>query len=159
MSCPCGGSALAECCGPYISGEAAAPTAEALMRSRYTAYTQQAIDYVVNTHDPGSRDQVDREGAESWAREATWVGLEIRDTVAGKAGDDSGEVEFVARYQIKDNEFAHHERSRFRRRAGRWVYVDGAAVAPKATPTAAKVGRNEPCPCGSGKKHKKCCGA
>jgi SEC-C motif-containing protein len=130
------------------------------MRSRYTAYAQRAIDYVVETHDPRTRDQVDREGAEAWAKQSSWLGLEIRETVAGAAGDSAGEVEFVARYRIEDKEFAHHERSRFTHSEGRWYYVDGDMIKPKPvvreTP---KVGRNEPCTCGSGKKFKKCCGA
>jgi SEC-C motif-containing protein len=156
--CPCGsGSALDSCCQPIIDG-GAAPTPEALMRSRYTAYVTGAIDHVVSTHHPDSRDEVDAEAASSWSSEAEWVGLEVVDTADGD-GPDQGIVEFIARYRLNDGEHAHHERSSFRRIDGAWFYEDGDMV--KAQPIVRetpKVGRNEPCPCGSNKKYKKCCG-
>lgn len=159
MSCPCGiGPSFEECCGPYIKGEAKPDTAEALMRSRYSAYTVEDIDYVVATHDPASRDDVDREGASKWASEADWDGLEVVATEAGGASDQEGDVEFIARYHIGDSAFAHHERAHFRRIDGAWHYIDGEMVKPKpVTREHPKVGRNEPCPCGSGKKFKNCC--
>ena len=161
MSCPCGeGPELSECCQPFLSGDAMPETAEQLMRSRYTAYTQQAIDYVVDSHDPGSRDEVDRDGAKQWAEQAEWLGLEVVDRIDGQATDDSGVVEFKARYRLEGAEYLHHERATFKRIDGRWYYQDGEMIKQKPvvreTP---KVGRNEPCPCGSGKKFKKCCGA
>jgi len=160
MGCPCGGASFETCCGPYLKGERPAPTAEALMRSRYTAYTVQEIDYVLGTHDPASRDEVDREGAATWAREADWQGLEIVATEAGGEADDAGVVEFIARYAAKGAAVAHHERSTFKRIDGRWYERDRAMVRPKpVVREGAKVGRNDPCPCGSGKKYKKCHGA
>jgi SEC-C motif domain protein len=161
MTCPCGkGPSQAECCGPYLSGEARPDTAEALMRSRYTAYVTAEIDYIVATHDPATRDGVDQEGAGQWATESTWHGLEIVETTGGGPDDDSGEVEFIARYSVGPKTFAHHEHAHFRRIDGAWHYIDGHMIKPKPqvreTP---KVGRNEPCPCGSGTKYKKCCGA
>jgi SEC-C motif domain protein len=159
MSCPCGkGESLEVCCGPYIQG-AKAPTAEALMRSRYAAYATQQIDHVVSTHDPVTRKSFDRPSAVSWARDAEWLGLEILATEGGTETDTQGMVEFVASYREKGQNQKHHERSRFEKRDGEWFYVDGdmvkAAPVRRATP---KVGRNEPCPCGSGKKFKKCHG-
>jgi SEC-C motif-containing protein len=68
-------------------------------------------------------------------------------------------VEFVARYKFRGKAFAHHELASFRIHEGRWMYVDGIMNPRPPQRTADKVGRNDPCPCGSGKKFKKCCGA
>jgi len=158
--CPCGrGPVLADCCGPYIKGTKRPATAEDLMRSRYSAYVVQDVDYVINTHSPETVDSVDRDGAQSWSQEAEWKGLEIISTEKGQAGDDEGTVEFVARYVLEGELHTHHERSRFQRLDGVWHYVDGEMIKPapiiRSSP---KVGRNDPCPCNSGKKYKKCCG-
>jgi SEC-C motif-containing protein len=164
MSCPCGkGESLEVCCGPIIKGQRPAATAEELMRSRYACYVTGDIDHVVATHDPATRGDVDRDAAEAWARSSQWHGLEIVATEAGSADDATGIVEFIARYTLGGKTLAHHERSRFARKdegsGPRWFYIDGDMI--KARPVAreaAKVGRNEPCPCGSGKKYKKCHG-
>jgi SEC-C motif-containing protein len=157
--CPCGSGQAAEaCCVPLHRGERA-PTAEALMRSRYSAYALGEVDYVINTHEPATRGEIDRDSTEAWANQADWQGLEIVATEGGGEGDDEGIVEFIARYHLKGQDLAHHERSRFRKEEGVWYYVDGDMV--KAKPIVRerpKVGRNEPCPCGSGKKFKKCHG-
>jgi SEC-C motif-containing protein len=162
MECPCGtGLPLTDCCGPIVAGERPAPTAEALMRSRYTAYVQQNISYIAESHDPEKRDDFDESATGDWARRATWLGLEIVSTEAGGEGDERGQVEFVARFRDdRGLEHKHHERSQFVRRNGRWYFQDGELQthAPVAR-TQPKIGRNDPCPCGSGKKHKKCCGA
>jgi SEC-C motif-containing protein len=162
MACPCGtGLELAACCGPIIAGERPAPTAEALMRSRYTAYVEENVPYIRDSHDPESRESFDEAATGDWARRATWLGLEVLSTSAGGAGDQQGEVEFVARFRDERGvEHRHHERSTFIRRDGRWYFQDGELQAPPpAVRSAPKVGRNDPCPCGSGKKYKKCCGA
>ncbi len=130
------------------------------MRSRYTAYVTGAIDHVLASHHPSTRDSVDREGAESWSSEAEWDGLEVVDTEAGGEGDSEGVVEFIARYRAQGQPISHRERARFVHEDGQWFYVDGDIVKNKPTRREApKVGRNEPCPCGSGKKYKKCHGA
>ena len=159
--CPCSGGATFEaCCLPVMRGEAAPETAEALMRARYSAYTQGEIDFIVDSHDPETADQVDRDASASWSKKAEWLGLEIVSTEAGGAGDDRGKVEFIARYRMEGADLAHHEHAEFRRHEGGWVYVDGEMVKPKpVVRDQPKVGRNEPCPCQSGKKYKKCCGA
>lgn len=157
-ACPCGsGDVLAGCCGPLIDG-VPAPSALALMRSRYTAYVRGAVDYLVETHDPSTRAAVDRNGIATWSRETEWLGLEILDTVRGGEDDDDGIVEFVARGKTRGAPFAQRERSRFRRHDGRWYYVDGSHAREQVR-AAAAVGRNEPCPCGSGMKYKRCHGA
>ena len=159
--CPCGtGRTTSDCCGRYITGEAPAPTAEALMRSRYSAYVLGEIDWIVKSHDPAGADEVDRKSTEKWSREAKWNGLEIRSKVKGEPADEVGEVEFVAKYEVEGQSVAHHERARFRRQDSTWYYVDGDMVKPRpVVREAPKVGRNDPCPCGSGQKFKKCHGA
>lgn len=125
------------------------------MRSRYSAYVMQAMHYLEATHDPATRKDFDVEQAASWAKRASWQSLELS-KVEGGADSDSAFVEFIARYTLEGQAQAHHERSRFRRHEGRWFYVDGATPAAKR---GARVGRNERCPCGSGKKYKRCCGS
>lgn len=157
--CPCGsGRDFEACCGPIIAG-AEAPTAEALMRARYTAFSSGALDYLHSTLAPEAREDYSPEETEKWARESQWRGLEILSTEAGGEGDEIGVVEFIARYRVGGKDFAHHELSRFRREEGRWAYVDGLIPKPKQRIVETKIGRNDPCPCGSGKKYKKCCGA
>jgi SEC-C motif-containing protein len=134
-----------------------APTAEALMRSRYTAYVRGAIDYIVDTHDPATRGAVDRAAATRWSTHTAWHGLEIVATERGSETDDDGIVEFIARGATDGVAFAHRERSRFRRADGAWVYIDGATVREPIR-SAAAPGRNDPCPCGSGMKYKRCHG-
>lgn len=127
------------------------------MRSRYTAYVRGAIDYLIDTHDPSTRGEVDRDGITRWSHQTEWLGLEILETARGGSEDDDGIVEFVARGRSSGAPFAHRERSAFRRRDGRWLYVSGTQVREPAR-AGAQVGRNEPCPCGSGKKYKRCHG-
>ena len=129
------------------------------MRSRYTAYTLQDIDYLASTLDANQLRDFDRDTTETWARDSNWIGLEIVNTSAGSAGDKDGTVEFTARYERGGAIQQHHEVSRFRNIAGRWLYSGGKDVGPaQFKRDAPKTGRNEPCPCGSGRKYKKCCG-
>lgn len=159
--CPCtSGASYDECCGPILRGDRAAATAEALMRARYTAYAQGEIDFIVDSHDPETADEVDREASGNWSRKAEWLGMEIASSEDGGADDERGVVEFIARYRLEGADLAHHERAQFRRRHGQWFYVDGEMVKSKpVVREQPKVGRNEPCPCGSGRKYKKCCQA
>lgn len=160
MQCPCGsGKQLAQCCGPYIEGTENAPTAEALMRSRYTAYVINKTDYIGATLTAERQEDHDDEAVRNWAGSANWLGLEILDTELGREKDDEGMVAFECRYEMDGETHEHRERSYFRKEDGKWFYVTGDMIPPatfrRETP---KVGRNEPCPCGSGKKFKKCCG-
>jgi SEC-C motif-containing protein len=136
---------------------APAATAVALMRSRYTAYVRGAIDYLIETHDASTRREVDRAGIISWSRRTEWLGLDILETERGGADDEDGMVEFVARGRSGGTPFAHRERSEFRRHDGRWFYLAGKQVR-EPTRVKAQVGRNDPCPCGSGTKYKRCHG-
>ena len=125
--CPCGRTdararpmTYAACCGRYLDhwDEQPAPDAESLMRSRYSAFVLQRADYLLATwHAPQRPPSVDFDAG------ARWLGLEVR--AARATGDDTAEVEFVARHRIAGRAVRLHERSRFVREGGRWFYVDG----------------------------------
>lgn len=155
-SCPCqSGRPFAECCGPLLSGECAAPTAEALMRSRYTAFALRDVGYLLQTWHASTRP-----AAIDAATIPEWRGLRIIRTEEGKEGDLRGVVEFEAAFSTGQGQGLLREASRFVSENGQWLYVDGdhqesAVAAPKK---GVKTGRNDPCPCGSGRKFKKCCG-
>ncbi len=159
-TCPCcSGVDFEACCGPYLNGDAKPPTAEALMRSRYTAYANGNIDYIRKTTHNSALPEFDEDAARKWSKESSWQGLEIISVTGGEEGDTEGEVEFVARYTQRDEEETHHEKAIFKKEGQRWFFVDGRMVgAGTYIRPVPKVGRNEPCSCGSGKKYKKCCG-
>jgi SEC-C motif-containing protein len=127
------------------------------MRSRYTAYVRGEIAYLLETQAEETRADADRDAIARWSRETQWEGLEILATERGGEDDDDGIVEFIARGTTRGAAFAQRERSRFRREDGRWYYIDGKAGGEPAR-RAATPGRNDPCPCGSGMKYKRCCG-
>ncbi|MCA9638571.1 MAG: SEC-C domain-containing protein [Myxococcales bacterium] len=165
MKCPCtSGEDYSACCEPIVKQQQKAKTAEALMRSRYTAYVRGAYTYLVATHDPATC-EVDAAALAASGRRITWSGLQVLATEAGGVDDEAGVVTFCARFHDGRRAGELRERSRFRRIDGRWFYFDGSLPqAATATSTARagaaeKVGRNAPCPCGSGRKYKRCCGA
>ncbi len=156
--CPCGsGRAYDECCGPYIAGSLAAPTAEALMRSRYTAYVKSKVDYIVSTC--VETEGIDLDSTRKWSEKSNWLGLKIHRTAKGGVDDTAGEVEFSATYVLDGLREEHREIAKFEKKDGRWLYSEGEVVPQTVVREGPKVGRNDPCPCGSGKKYKKCCGA
>ncbi len=157
-SCPCGSTQpYSRCCELLIRGGKAAQTPEELMRARYSAYAKTEVDFIVATTHPDKREGLLTEGIRRWSERSTWQGLEIIATDIA-ADDQSGSVEFIAHYTEKDTRKKHHECAQFDRVEGIWYFSDGVPVTPtqfvRAQP---KVGRNEPCPCGSGRKYKKCC--
>ncbi len=158
--CPCqSGDDYASCCQPYLEGVKQAPNPEALMRSRYTAYAKRRLNYLSDTLHPRARHHHDPESTRKWAFDSEWTGLSILSTAGGGLGETRGTVEFVARYRTNGEEVEHHERAEFRREKTTWYFFDGKAVGDAPLERdGRKVGRNEPCPCGSGKKYKKCCG-
>lgn len=158
-SCPCGSEhAYDECCRPLIEGRQNAETAEALMRSRYSAFVKTEIDYLGDTIPPDRQQQFNRQEATNWSQNSEWEGLEILDTVEGGPDDEAGTVEFIARFKDKGKKVEHHELARFGKIDGRWYFIDGETPKPKTVVRQGpKIGRNAPCPCGSGKKYKKCC--
>lgn len=120
-SCPCGsGKSYPDCCTRYVDGSEAAPNAEALMRSRYTAYTSQREDYLLATWHASTRPS-----SLGFADEppTKWIGLDVKRHEQQDA--DHATVEFVARYKVNGRAHRLHEVSRFVREAGQWFYVDG----------------------------------
>lgn len=159
MSCPCGlGESLETCCLPIIKGETKAKTAALLMRARYSSYTTGDIDFIVDSTHPDHREDMDVNEIKAWSSKSEWKGLEIVDTAEGTERDDWGMVEFKAHFALGGQDHVHYERSEFVKIDGDWYFVDGEPIVAQVQRNGAKVGRNEPCPCGSGKKFKKCCG-
>ena len=174
MLCPCCSKrAFSDCCEPLIKGTASAQSPEALMRSRYCAYTRQAVDYIFDTYAnsvktaANENEQLTKAGITEWANNVTFVRLEIlngsNDTDASVNRESNlGFVEFAAYYLNKNVLHCLHEKSRFIREHPdgqhnehkQWHYIDGTII---EEPTL-NLGRNDPCPCQSGKKFKKCHG-
>lgn len=160
-NCPCGQEIeYKECCEPFHKGDQLPSTAQKLMRARYSGFVKNQIQFIADTHIPGTED-FDIDEARQWATTSTWKGLEVVKSQKGTEADDTGIVEFKALYADKDNkDYLHHEIATFKKLEGRWFYEDGQIVGTgpivRSTP---KIGRNDPCTCGSGKKFKKCCGA
>ncbi|WP_375753506.1 YchJ family metal-binding protein [Vibrio sp. HN007] len=163
--CPCGSNKeYAFCCKPVHNDHKAAIYPEQLMRARYSAHVLKLVDFVVNTYHSSCHAENEREGIQE-SINLEWQRLEV---VSAKQPDgDEGFVEFKA-FLLEDGvEHCMHEKSRFLKENDLWFYVDGvfpeeqipANVLPSnSTEKSEKVGRNDPCPCGSGKKFKKCCG-
>jgi SEC-C motif-containing protein len=155
LPCPCGsGVTLAECCDPYHAG-VAAPSAEALMRSRYSAYVLGLIDYLIDTTLPVQQSGLDRVAIAAWSAESSWLGLQVQQVEhvanSSTAAPEHAWVCFTVRWHDGQTEQAHAERSAFVTHAGRWYFIDSSEPL--------KAGRNDPCPCASGQKFKKCCAA
>lgn len=161
MNCPCGAAAdYAACCEPIIKGTRPAVTAEELMRARYTAYTQVELDFIQESLHPDARGDSDPAGARDWAENSTWHGLEVLNTEAGGPGDDAGKVEFIASYTYDGQDKQYREVAEFERVEGRWYFRGGRpAIKQPIVRDEPKIGRNDACPCGSGRKYKRCCGA
>ena len=157
--CPCGsGRSYDACCQPIIAG-APAPTAEALMRSRYSAYVKHEYEHLGRSLSAEQKKDFSAEETKRWSEQSEWLGLKILRAEKGGPSDQEGLVEFAARYRTQGEEQEHVETALFGREGG-WVY---AGQIPQQGTTVRyekpKPGRNDPCPCGSGKKYKKCCGA
>lgn len=163
--CPCGsGNALESCCGQFLDGKTWPDSAQTLMRSRYTAYVLGHYEWLLESTHPDYRDGISVEKLAEQGREVTWLRLEIcrceDDVPAGAEGQYYDVVEFCAYYELEGIPRQLPERSFFSRVDGKIYYVDGVPLRRQAyRRPEAKVGRNESCPCGSGRKYKKCCGA
>jgi SEC-C motif-containing protein len=120
--CPCGsGQNYKDCCFMYHMEKVHAPTAEALMRSRYSAYALRKSDYVLFSWHASTRpSELDLSDDKT-----KWMGLTILSSSGGSANDDEGMVEFAAKYKIGGRAAKLVEKSRFVREKGRWYYVDG----------------------------------
>ncbi|QUE74702.1 YchJ family protein [Stutzerimonas stutzeri] len=150
-SCPCGsGDSLGECCGRYHEGHPA-PSAERLMRSRYSAYVLGLIDYLKATTLPVQQASLDLQSMQEWSATSVWLGLEVEDSQLLGGQPEHARVSFTARWHDGNGEHVQHERSAFVQHDGKWYFIDPTVPL--------KSGRNDPCPCGSGQKFKKCCAA
>ena len=160
--CPCcSGKEYALCCEPFHLGKEVPKTAEELMRSRYAAYVVADVDFIVNTMLPEKDIEEHKKSVKKWAESSNWEKLEILNTEEGLVDNDKGYVEFKAYYTIEDRQEIHHELAYFERRDdnNQWIFVDGKEPrVEQVINEEPKIGRNDPCPCGSGKKYKKCCG-
>ena len=132
-------------------------TAEELMRARYHAYETCDMEFIKESHDPDNTEGIDWAECEKWARESQWLGLEIISTTKGGEDDNDGIVEFKATYIENGKTIVHHEKSYFVKKNGVWFYQKWLPITSTRI-NENKIGRNDPCPCGSGKKYKKCCG-
>tara|TARA_R110000764_G_scaffold106789_3_gene192678 strand:- start:5690 stop:6175 length:486 start_codon:yes stop_codon:yes gene_type:complete len=148
-NCPCcSGARYDNCCQPLHQGTPAA-SAELLMRSRYCAYTLGLIDYLIATTLPAQQPQLEAAQMRAWSEQSRWLGLEV-ETVKGVAGGIRAQVTFSAHWADPDgSKHSHRECSDFKRISDRWYFIDPNHLI--------KAGRNEPCPCGSGRKFKQCC--
>lgn len=148
---------LEKCCLPIIEGKKLATTAEELLRARYTAFTLHNIDFILNTHHSKTVHEVKRTEIEEWSKNSEWLGLKILEQLEGKSSDQKGTIVFQAEYKVKGKEQEHFEKSFFEKENGQWKFLDahGLHQGPYVR-TEPKLGRNDPCHCGSGKKLKKC---
>lgn len=161
ISCPCGsGKSFEACCGPLLEGTRVAETGEELVRSRYTAFTRKNYDYIVATTHPDFRQkEYSAEALAESGKGVRWLRLQILDTAPVTGGGEGETVSFVAYYEFQGVPYQLAETSYFRRHEDRLYYVEGTAHKPVGyRREGPKIGRNDPCPCGSGKKYKKCCG-
>jgi len=159
-SCPCkSGKTFGECCGPIIAGTVRAETAEALMRARYASYVTGDVQFLKTSSTMAVQAEFDENESKSWSAAAQWHGFEIIRCEAGGEGDKTGVVEFRALYTAQGKFCNHHEVSQFVKEQDGWKFDNGEMVGENPMHRESpKVGRNDPCPCGSGKKYKKCCG-
>ena len=126
MNCYCGsGKQYEACCQPYITGSAIAPTAEALMRSRYSAYVVADINYLMNSHHPSTRPTKERKSILRWTKSVQWIKLDVKNAVAGTVNDTEGWIVFIAYFSDGGKIETIHENSRFVKENGKWYYISG----------------------------------
>ncbi len=124
MPCPCGsGLEYQDCCGRFHSGQAFPPTAESLMRSRYSAFVKQEIQYLKETTWPARQKQFDEAGYLDRSQNSIWLGLKIIETVDGLEKSSNGTVTFLAKSMLDGTVHEQREKSLFKKKAGRWYYV------------------------------------
>ncbi|MBN2689293.1 MAG: YchJ family protein [Gammaproteobacteria bacterium] len=149
--CPCGsGLGYDKCCEVFIAGKKNPETPEQLMRSRYSAFVKKDLSYIKKTLTGPAAKEFAADDNNDWINQITWDNLQILNTKFSNENPNVGYVEFLISFTLSNGrKKVMHEISEFRKKDGHWLYFDG--VYPKT-------GRNDPCPCGSNKKHKKCCG-
>ena len=123
MYCPCGSKKpLEACCGPYLEGKADAPSPEALMRSRYTAYSLGDLDYIQRTMKGNALQRFNKAASEKALEKTTWVQLTV---LQATEEGDTGTVQFIASFQQDGRNDTMHEISTFKKIDEKWYYIDG----------------------------------
>ena len=153
--CPCGsGKTFGECCEPIHRGQVQAASPEQLMRARFTAHVAHDFRFLHDTHRPTAGKPFVAEEAEPTMQ---WTKLVVHSHETS-ADPDKAFVDFSAYGTEEGVEKVLHEKAEFLRVNGTWFYNREARLGPAPyKSTAPKIGRNAPCPCGSGKKYKQCC--
>ena len=148
LACPCGQGDYQYCCQPLHVGQAHAETASQLMRSRYSAFALQQIDYIVQTTVLGQQASLDVGAIADWSKSNQWLKLEVLNSNE-KLDKNHAQVEFKAHYHDGKQTQIHHEISHFVQHQARWYFLDPS--------TGQQPTMKQPCICGSGKKFKQCC--
>ena len=148
LACPCGQGDYQYCCQPLHVGQAHAETASQLMRSRYSAFALQQIDYIVQTTALGQQASLDVDAIADWSKSNQWLKLEVLNSNE-KLDKSHAQVEFKAHYHDAKQAQIHHEFSHFVQHQARWYFLDPT--------TGQQPTMKQPCICGSGKKFKQCC--
>lgn len=148
QDCPCGQGQYAACCQPLHLKQQVAQTAEQLMRSRYSAFALQQIDYILQTTALGQQGALDRAAIADWSQSNQWLKLDVVQHQP-KLDKTHALVEFKAHYHDGTQAHIHHEVSHFVLHQQQWYFLD---------PTLdMQITMKQPCICGSGKKFKQCC--
>ena len=148
LACPCGQGDYQHCCQPLHIGQANAESASQLMRSRYSAFALQQIDYIVQTTALGQQASLDVGAIADWSKSNQWLKLEVLNSNE-KLDKNHAQVEFKAHYHDGKQTQIHHEISHFVQHQARWYFLDPT--------TGQQPTMKQPCICGSGKKFKQCC--
>jgi SEC-C motif-containing protein len=126
MQCPCNpDKEYQSCCAPYIEGKESPETAEALMRSRYTAFVMADINYLLNSHHPSTRPTKQRKEILKWTKSLRWIKLDILHTEEGNETAQEGKVEFKAFHEENGRIACIHEKSFFVKVQNKWFYHSG----------------------------------
>jgi SEC-C motif-containing protein len=148
QNCPCGQGQYAACCQPLHLKQQVAQTAEQLMRSRYSAFALQQINYILQTTALGQQSALDRAAIADWSQSNQWLKLDVVQHQP-KLDKTHALVEFKAHYHDGTQAHVHHEVSHFVLHQQQWYFLD---------PTLdMQITMKQPCICGSGKKFKQCC--
>jgi len=128
-----------------------------LLQARYDAFVRGDVDFIMESHHPETQNQIEREAVESWSLNSKWKGLEV--SQISEEDQDKCFIHFTVTYERKYETTYHSEIAEFRKHEGRWYYYDSEFPKPETIKRGSeKLGRNDPCHCGSGKKYKKCHG-
>lgn len=146
--CPCGQGHYVQCCQPLHLGHTSAQTATQLMRSRYSAFAMQQINYIVKTTALGQQHALNVAELTTWSQSNQWLRLEVLNANE-KLDKTHALVEFNAYYHDGTSFHLHHEISHFVKHENLWYFLDPTIAMPLTM--------KQPCVCGSGKKIKQCC--